>query len=211
MDAMETELVESPTHYIDQHIGRRYVNCTFDNFDTEGKDEAKKIAALQQCAEYVISFKEHFEKGRSIIFVGPKGTGKDHLMTATIKRICSRFKRPGNVMFRDGLKLFAEFREAFGTATTEGMIVDKYTRPLLLAISDPLPPKGSLTEHEQRMALRIIDARYRESKPMAMTINAANRKEISDRMGAQACDRLFDCAIVVRCVWESHRTEHGFE
>ena len=205
----ETET--SPTYWIDQQVGRRYVNCTFDNFDASGKDEAKKRAALSQCVEYVENFPKHYDAGRSLIFVGPKGTGKDHLMTATIKQICVNIKRPGKVTFADGLKLFAEFREAFGTATTESMIVDKYTRPLLFAVSDPLPPKGCLSEHEQRMALRIIDARYRESKPMAMTINAANRKEISDRMGAQACDRLFDCAIVVRCVWESHRTEHGFE
>jgi DNA replication protein DnaC len=206
----EPEQATEATHYIDQHIGRRYHGCTFDNFKTGPKEEAKKTAALQSCAEYTMNFREHFNAGRSLILVGPKGTGKDHLLTATIKRIADNFGKPGRVVFRDGLKLFSEFRAAFNTETTEQAIVDKYIAPTLLAISDPLPPRGTLSEHEQRMLLRIVDGRYREARPLALTINAVNRQEISDRMGAQACDRIFDCAVVVRCVWESYRTEQTF-
>jgi len=199
------------THYIDQHVGRRYAGCSFDNFETGPSEQAKKKSALDACVEYATNFREHFEAGRSLILVGPKGTGKDHLLTATIRKIARNFGKPGKVMFRDGLKLFSEFRAAFGdNATTEQSIVDRYLSPALLAISDPLPPRGTLSEHEQRMALRIIDGRYRESRPLALTINAVNRQEISDRLGVQACDRIFDCAVVVRCVWESYRTEQKF-
>lgn len=198
------------TRYIDQHVGRRYAGCTFDNFKTGPKEQVKKSAAVTACAEYANGFREHFEAGRSLILVGPKGTGKDHLLTATIRRIANNFGKPGRVMFRDGLKLFGEFRAAIGTPQTEQSIIDRYTSPALLAISDPLPPRGTLSEHEQRMALRIIDGRYRESRPLALTVNAVNRQEISDRLGVQACDRIFDCAIVVRCVWESYRTEQSF-
>jgi len=198
------------THYIDQHVGRRYARCSFDNFEVGPLEKAKKQAALDACVEYAANFREHFEAGRSLVIVGPKGTGKDHLLTATIRRIAKSFGRPGKVMFRDGLSLFSEFRAAFGTETTEQSIIRRYIAPALLAISDPLPPRGMLSEHEQRMALRIIDGRYRESRPMALTINAANRKEIGDRMGVQACDRIFDCAVVVRCVWESYRTDQKF-
>jgi len=195
------------THYIDAAIGRRYTRCSFKNFITDGKESEKKRTTLEQSMEYVDNFPAHLEAGRSLIIVGPKGTGKDHLLCSVIREIATRLKNPGKVVFRDGLRLFAEFRAAFGTSTSEDTIVDKYTKPRLLAISDPLPPRGSLSEHEQRMALRVIDARYRESMPLALTINAANRAEISDRLGSQACDRLFDCAVVVRCVWESYRTE----
>jgi DNA replication protein DnaC len=198
------------THYIDQNVGRRYAGCSFDNFQTGPKEQAKKTAALEACVEYALNFRDHFEAGRSLVLVGPKGTGKDHLLTATIRRIARNFGKPGKVMFRDGLKLFSEFRAAFNTETTEQAIVERYISPALLAISDPLPPRGTLSEHEQRMALRIIDGRYRESRPLALTINAVNRQEISDRMGVQACDRIFDCAVVVRCVWESYRTEQTF-
>lgn len=198
------------THYIDQNVGRRYAGCSFENFETGPKEAAKKAEALAACVEYAANFRQHFEAGRSLILVGPKGTGKDHLLTATIRRIATNFGKPGKVMFRDGLKLFGEFRAAFGTTQTEQSIVDKYITPALLAISDPLPPRGTLSEHEQRMALRIIDGRYREARPLALTINAVNRQEISDRLGVQACDRIFDCAVVVRCVWESYRTEQGF-
>ena len=204
------EGVLEATHYIDKHVGRRYASCSFDNFECGPKEQAKKIAALDSCAEYARNFRAHYEAGRSLVLVGPKGTGKDHLLTATIRRIATNFGKPGKVIFRDGLKLFGEFRAAFGTTKTEQSIVDRYISPTLLAISDPLPPRGTLSEHEQRMALRIIDGRYRDARPLALTINAVNRQEISDRMGAQACDRIFDCAVVVRCFWESYRTEQGF-
>jgi DNA replication protein DnaC len=198
----------SATQFIDEAIGRRYVRCLFSNFSTGPKESEKKQAALDACRDYVENFPQHYEAGRSLVIVGPKGTGKDHLLTATIREIATRLKTPGKVIFRDGLRLFSEFRASFGTAVTEDKIIDKYIAPKLLAISDPLPPRGTLSEHEQRMALRIIDGRYRESLPMATTINAVNRAEISDRLGAQATDRLFDCAIVVRCVWESYRMEN---
>jgi len=196
---------ESPTKYIDEAVGRRYVGCTFANFDITGKDSAKKQDALWDAVDYAKRFREHYEAGRSLVFVGPKGTGKDHLMTAVIRQIASGWKQPGKVVFRDGLKLYAEFRGAFGSHISEDQIIDKYIAPTLLSISDPLPPVGSLSEHEKRMALRIIDGRYRESKPMVVTINAVNRNEINDRLGAQATDRLFEDAIVVRCNWASHR------
>lgn len=202
-----TDTTPTATQFIDEAIGRRYVRCTFANFSTGPKEPAKKQAALEACRDYVENFSAHREAGRSLIIVGPKGTGKDHLLTATIREIAIRLKTPGKVVFRDGLRLFSEFRAAFGTAVTEDAIVEKYIAPRLLAISDPLPPRGTLSEHEQRMALRIIDGRYRESFPLAVTINAVNRDEISERLGAQACDRLFDCAVVVRCVWESYRME----
>jgi DNA replication protein DnaC len=204
-DTIETE---SPTKYIDEAVGRRYVGCTFANFDCQGKDSGKKQDALNAAVDYANRFREHYEAGRSLVFVGPKGTGKDHLMTAVIRQVALGWKQPGKVVFRDGLRLFAEFRGAFGSPVTEDQIVDKYIAPMLLAISDPLPPVGSLSEYEKRMTQRIIDGRYRDAKPITSTINAINRNEVTERLGVQATDRLFEDAIVVRCNWASHRVRN---
>lgn len=198
--------IPSPTQFIDSAVGRRYSGCRLDNYDTSGKDSDAKQNAKDIVLGYVTDFPKHFESGSSLVLVGAKGTGKDHLMVAAIREIAKRMNAPSKVIFRDGLRLYSEFRAAFSSTTTEDEIVDKYIRPHLLAISDPVPPDGMLSEHEKRMALRIIDGRYREKKPMVVTINAGNREEITERLGSQATDRLLDDAIIVRCNWVSYRS-----
>ncbi len=130
-------------------------------------------------------------------------------MYATIKGIVERFKLPaGRVIYRDGLRLFSQFKSRFddrNSTDTEDSIVDSYIKPHLFAVSDPLPPKGSLSEYESRMWLRIVDGRYRDMRPTAATINVSSREELEDRMGAQAADRLCDEAFIVKCNWPSHR------
>lgn len=203
---MSTDVLpESPTAYIENEIGKRYARCRLDAFRCDGESNAAKTAAIEACRDYAISFDKHHRDGVSLVLIGPKGTGKDHLMSATIMEIARRLGRPGRVVFRDGLKLFAEFRSAFNTNITEQAIVDRYQAPALLALSDPLPPRGELSEFEQRMLLRIVDSRYREMLPLAATCNVSSRDELETRIGVQAADRILDHAIVVKCNWESFR------
>lgn len=207
LPSIDTEAVEEigPTHWIDKSIGRRYVNCTLDGYKIWNE---KQALAVQQCRDYVLNFGEHFRAGTSLVFIGPKGTGKDHLMVATIKAICAGYENKSNrqrAIYRDGLRLFAEFRGTINNNRAEDSVVDVYIQPDLLALSDPVPPVGSLSEYEQRMLLRVIDGRYRECRPMTATINASKRAEMETRMGPQSTDRLLDIAVVVKCNWESYR------
>ncbi|MEM9588989.1 MAG: ATP-binding protein [Planctomycetota bacterium] len=192
--------------WVDQAIGRRYRSCRFANFKAETNGQRH---ALESCVRYVEEFGQHVRDGVSLVFIGPKGTGKDHLMVSVLRAIVLGYphksSRRRRAVYRDGLRLFAEFRGSIGSSKGEDTIVGSYTEPHLLALSDPLPPTGSLSEYEQRMLLRIIDGRYRECRPTTATLNVANRDELDARMGAQAADRLLDGAIVVRCDWESYR------
>jgi len=196
---------DSPTVYIDQHIGKRYVRCRLDTFRTDGEHAAAKIKAVDQCREYVNNFAEHCEAGRSLVVIGPKGTGKDHLVSAVVREIARRLGKPGLVVFRDGLTLYSEFKSAFDEVGSQDAIVSKYVMPKLFAVSDPVPPSGPLSNFDQQLIMRIIDGRYRECRPLAVTINCATRAEMATRLGAQSTDRLFDCAIVVVCNWPSFR------
>jgi len=193
------------THYIDEQIGKRYVRCRLDTFDCTGDEPENKKKAVAQCRDYVNGFPDHHEAGRSLILIGPKGTGKDHLVSAVVREIAKRLGKPGAVVFRDGLSLYAEVKATYDNHVRTDSVVEKYTRPILLSISDPLPPVGALSQHDQSVILRIIDGRYRECLPLAVTVNCSSRKEMSDRLGPQATDRLFDCAIVVVCNWKSYR------
>jgi DNA replication protein DnaC len=204
----EEQKAPSATCYIDEQIGRRYTRCKLDNFDTTGDKAEAKLQAVEECRSYVNFFAKHFEAGRSLVLVGPKGTGKDHLLSAVVREIARRIGRPGAVVFRDGLTLFAEIKEQYNTQAPIDLVA-KYVSPMLFAVSDPVPPVGALSQHDQSMMLRIIDGRYRQCHPLAVTINCKSRQEINDRLGAQAADRLFDCAVVVGCNWESYRKPFG--
>jgi DNA replication protein DnaC len=198
--AMGTE----KTQFIDASIGRRYVDCDFANYKTSTPEQK---AAVAKCREYVRDFRTNLERGFSLVLIGPKGTGKDHLMVAVVKRIAMGFDIPGKVVYRDGLTMFSEFRDAIRTNVSEDTIVERYTRPRLLAVSDPVPPIGTLSEYEQRIWLRIVDGRYRNCLPIAATVNVQSRSELDGRMGPQAADRLCDSAVVVKCNWKSYRSK----
>lgn len=194
-----------PMRFLKEHAGRRYWNCCFDGYETESPTQEQ---AKQKCIQYMRDFGHHVRNGTGLILLGPKGTGKDHLLFSTLKALVSRYSVPaGKIVYRDGLALFAEFRRAsdFKTAESEDVVVDKYRRPHLLAVSDPLPPRGMMSEFEMRCWLRVVDGRYRDQLPIAATLNVANRQELDERMGAQAADRLCDGAVVVMCNWASYR------
>jgi DNA replication protein DnaC len=205
LESPEEPVDSSPTVYIDQQIGKRYTRCRLDTFECGGADAEAKRKAVTQCRDYVNNFNAHHEAGRSLVLIGPKGTGKDHLVSAVVREIARRLGRPGLVVFRDGLSLFAEVKGSYDSHTSTDAIVEKYTKPVLLAISDPVPPVGALSQHDQSVILRIIDGRYRECLPLAVTVNCSTRAELSERLGPQATDRLFDCAIVVICNWATYR------
>lgn len=199
----------SPTHWLDQHVGKRYRDCTRDNFIISRPEQQQ---AVEACSEYVHNFPKHNVEGRSLVLYGPKGTGKDHLLVAVLRSIATRLNRAGAVVYRDGLSLFAEFRQAISDPTvSEERLIERFARrPMLLAISDPLPPSGSLSEFEQRTLLRVIDYRYRNCLPCAATLNVASRSELETRMGAQAADRLCDDAVMIPCNWPSYRQEKRY-
>jgi DNA replication protein DnaC len=208
------EAMEDPGRdWLAEAVGRRYRDCRLDNWvpgghKGQGAQEANAAMekALQQSRGYVTNFHEHVRKGQSIVFVGPKGAGKDHLMVGVLRAIVEDYQvSTHRVRYIDGLSLFGEFRDTIKGNATETSVVERHCKPHLLAISDPLPPTGDLSDYEQRMMLRLIDKRYRDCRPMAATINASSREEVERRMGPQAADRLLDDAVVVMCNWPSYR------
>lgn len=195
--------IQEKRDWLAESVGKRYVDCTLETFAATTSEQRKAKAAI---LEYVTSFPAMFASGTSLALIGPSGTGKDHLLVAALKEIRARAKG-ASVVYRDGLRLFAQCRESFhGRGESEEWIVAQYTRPHVFAISDPLPPRGPLSDYEQRVMYQILDRRYRECLPVLSTINVSNRKELDDRMGPQAADRLCGGAVVVKCNWASYRT-----
>jgi hypothetical protein len=105
----------------------------------------------------------------------------------------------------NGLDLFADARDDIAGHSSERERVEELTRPDILAISDPLPPGGKLTDWQTNLLLRVVDRRYRDLRPIFLTLNAADEKDCDERLTPPVWDRLQEGAEVFCCNWASHR------
>ena len=178
--------------------GLRYAPCTFENFVVSSKTQQKVVDAL---IAYAANSKDLIAKGKNVLVLGSKGTGKDHLLCALAKR-CQL--ESGSVPhWQNGVDLLEQFhREALNGYYR---FHDPLEHSDILYVSDPIPPTGSLSESKQASMFRVIDSRYSQLKPTWMTLNVADGDEAEKRMGAQTVDRLRDGALVLFCNWASYR------
>ncbi len=195
----ELDFKEKMWTLISERLGNRYAGCRLSNFAC-CDDEKKRIVGLVR--DYLADFPGRFRSGQSVLFFGPPGTGKDHLMAAMLHEAVMR---GATVKWSDGCTMFGEFRDAMRGTETEGVLLSRLTRPHFLAISDPVPPYGGLTDYQSAMFFRIVDRRYRDKLPTWITINAKDRKEADRLIGASIVDRLGHDALSLPMMWPSYR------
>lgn len=185
--------------------GKRYELCQLSEFDV-GNDQ--HTTAKREAVKKITKFCEDIEKGngqRNLILAGPSGSGKDHLMFYALRYAV--MKCGVDVSWVDGLAFFSSLRDAIANQTSEYDVMKEHYRPQILAISDPVPPIGQLSDYQRNMLYRLIDERYSHCKPIWITVNAANAKELDERMGVQLVDRLLHDAVAVNCYWPSYRRQ----
>ena len=183
--------------------GKRYAVCQLNEFDI-GEDEFRN-ARHQACCQ-ISDFCTSLESGRcskNLLIAGPSGTGKDHLMFYVLRFAVMRCGVKASWV--DGQRLFSELRDGMTESRTEKEIMREHVRADVLAISDPVPPVGQLSDHQRNSLYRLIDERYSHCRPIWMTVNAANAKELDERMGVQLVDRLLHDSVAVNCYWPSYR------
>lgn len=180
-------------------VGARYRGCTLDNFELSDEPPARKaqegvLARLRAfCAAGC---------GGGLLFFGPAGTGKDHLMVAALRNAAARKIACHWV---SGVELYASWRDAIGEERNEHRDLAPLVRPSILAISDPIPPVGELTAHQAAKLFWLIDSRYRAAKPTWATLNAKSGDDASSKITAQIVDRLKHDALALACNWPSYR------
>lgn len=180
--------------------GRRYSQCTLDGFAVTGDKQRNVVASLR---EYADSMRERVNGGESIVFFGPPGTGKDHLMAAMIREaIVNHGLR---CLWKNGMDLYGEVRDRIGDDRDEGSLIAAMAAPDILAISDPVPPFGEVSQFQASTMFRIIDKRYSAMKPTWVTLNVAKGVEAETRLGAAVVDRLRHGAWSIHCDWQSYR------
>jgi DNA replication protein DnaC len=179
--------------------GDRYRRCTLGNFQVETEAQRE---VLRQISEYGDRLAEEIAMGTNIVLTGPIGTGKDHLLAALMSLALAG---DHTVQWTCGARLFSRRRDGIITNTSEWSLIERYSRPAVFVLSDPITERGALTQDQRNTLYQIVDARYNDCRPIWITINAKDRAEASTLMGSAILDRLRDGALSLACNWGSFR------
>ncbi len=180
-------------------VGPRFASATLENYKASSPEQGKVVNALRG---YAGSIKEHVPAGDGIVLFGNAGSGKTHLLVAMGK---AAIEAGFSVEWRNGQDVFAAFRDAISSDRSESAIVRRLVKPDVLILDDVLPPGGTLTEYQSATLYRIVDARYRQCRPVWATMNVENGSEAERGMGVQVVDRLRHGALTLHCDWPSYR------
>ena len=186
--------------------GSRYEKCTLEHFITRNAAQRKVVAAMM---DYAADLRGYVGGGRGLLLLGPSGTGKDHLVAALFNpAVDARL----SVKWISGALLFSRLRERIdSTGESERKLLEEFTLPNILAISDPVPVGCELTGYQRVMLYQIVDARYNNRRPCWVTINASSGAEVDAKLGAPIVDRLRDGALSLACDWPSYRKSFSRE
>lgn len=183
-----------------QDRGSRYAACTLESFD-RGVD-GQKIKAWSFVNEFCKGMPSVLRVGGGLILHGPEGTGKDHLQFAALTTAI--ITHGYSAIWRDGLRLQKEIRKSIQDGT-EFEKLRELAAPQILAISDPIPPKGDLTDYGVGTLRDLVDRRYQSGKSTWLTLNVAKLEDAEAFFTPPLLARLRQGSLEVRCNWASYR------
>ncbi|HZZ77238.1 MAG TPA: ATP-binding protein [Gemmataceae bacterium] len=177
-----------------------YLECLWEvTYDPKGE----QAAVLERMRGFIDDMGAVLRESRGLVLYGPSGTGKDHLLAAALYRVAAAAIPVGWV---SGAAIYERVRDSMDTGEREQRIISTWLAPTVLGLSDPVSPRGDLSDWDARILARLLDARYRALRPTWITINAANETDASAKLTAMIWDRLRDDAEVIPCFWRSWRS-----
>ena len=128
---------------------------------------------------------------RSLLLTGPTGTGKTH-MAAAIVRLRVEGDRP--VVFKRASAFYSAVRESFNQPNvSEAAVMREYGKSPMLVLDDL--GSGSLSDHERRCTLELLDMRLDDLRPMVVTSNWTI-EQIRERMDERIASRLSEFLVL---------------
>lgn len=122
-----------------------------------------------------------------LLVMGDAGPGKTHMGCAIVRTMYELGKR---ATFARAADLYREVRESYnGGRSTETEILQSYCSTPMLILDDN--GAGSLSDHERRILLDILDRRGNDCRPTVVTTNLS-LDQIRDLMDERISSRLKD-------------------
>lgn len=203
------EAIKEAKRKLAKDLGRRYTEdrCNLDNYriyDDRQRETFAKVKALVKDLPALI------KAGRGIILFGSVGSGKDHLLAALLYAAADHDTSfltggPAGCRWVNGQTFFGQMRDRMDSGDSEVVAFRELVKPAVLALSDPLPPVGSLTPWNLTQLGWLVDERYRELRSTWLAFNALNPADAEAKLSSPLWDRLHENAVVLPCFWPSFR------
>ena len=179
-------------------IAERFKNCRIENYAVDdavpGMARAKAAAA-----DYAENFDDVLQTGRSMIFSGKRGTGKNHLACGIAHKIIGDGKSAIVITVGDMLQTV---KDSFNGGS-EKEAVGVFVKPDLLVLDEF--GAGNLSETDGRILFSVINGRYERLMPTLVLTNLSP-EEFRQNVDARIRDRLRDGGgKLIPFDWSSYR------
>jgi DNA replication protein DnaC len=139
-----------------------------------------------------------------LLLIGGTGTGKTYLAAAIVREVVTSGKP---IKFRRAAQLYQAIRDSYGQqGVSEEEILRDYIEAPLLVLDDL--GTGSLSDHERRYTLEVLDRRLNADRPTIITSNW-NLDDISMRLDERVASRLSGFKIVKFNGQDRRGVNHG--
>ena len=180
-------------------IPPRFVGQTFQNYVVSGDGQRH---AVKVCEDYAQEFYKHLKNGDGLIFTGNTGNGKNHLAIGIAQAIIENGYMAQYITASDFISKMTAW-QTDKSAASQDSIVGMMTQPDLLILDEV--GVGSSTDFQRDTLFRLIDARYRERKPVILMGNVS-MAELRLFVGERSFDRLKQMTLrQVPFTWASYR------
>lgn len=165
-------------------VGKRYKDCTLDNFKNGEK-------YIKFCRNWL---KNPYE---SLFFTGPFGCGKTHLAIGICRELllcCEIFNAYNDqIFFEYSIDLLYQIRKTFSSSDDTDGLIKQFTMVDYMVIDDLGAEKT--TEWSIETLSLIIDRRDRELKPTIITSNLS-LSEVAEKISGRIASRIANGKII---------------
>ncbi len=147
------------------NIPGRYAHASLENFETRSPEtRGAHLAVLKYVQDY-----RPGEENVGMVFHGPVGRGKTHLMIALIRELIMRYGV--SARFIEFSLLLSDLKSSFDRRTGTTDLLEPLSRVTVLAIDEM--GKGRNTEFEGTVLDELISRRYNAAATLLATTNYA--------------------------------------